>query len=790
MSFDRHTGDLWVGDVGWELWESIDRVEKGGNYGWSITEGPQPVYPDHKRGPTPIIPPNLAFPHSEAACIIGGYVYHGKRLKELIGTYICGDWETRRVWGTRFDGDKPVSHRELANSGPRIVAFGEGHDGELCILDHDLGTIHELQPNPNRGSNSAFPTKLSETGLFESLKAGRGTVMPGPQASTAPTPRCDRPAPGVVPFSIVAEQWADHATAERYIALPGLSSVEVHREPVAVPGTMFSQQFMFPKDGVLMKTLSMQMESGNAASRRRLETQLLHFNGREWRGYSYRWNDEQTDATLVESAGQDRELSVRDPHAPGGNRIQTWHYPSRHECMLCHNPWAGHRLAFTLPQLARHDQLSRLEKLAVIKRVADQPEEFPDPDKRPPAALVNPYDPSADLDRRARSYLHVNCSHCHQFGAGGTADIDLRIDFPLQDTKTLEVPPRQGTFGIKDAQIVAPGDPYRSVLFYRVSKMGHGRMPHIGSELVDVAGVKLLHDWIRQLPVRKDETAAIERLRALDDGTVISLERQNYPRDLVLRARALARENQRADPTDADRKLAAEQLKRQSLEQTAWRARERGEIVQQLLSSASSALLLAHAMETRPLPPRLHDEVVTAAYARGDAQIRDLFERFVAAEKRVKRLGNVIDAAKLLAVVGDAARGQSLFFTSTAMQCKNCHRIGDQGGKLAPELTHVGKKYDRAQLLEKIVDPSKKIDPKFAAYSVRTRNGKSYLGIVVAQNDREVILRDVQDKPVRIPAGDVEQMVKQSRSLMPDQLLRDLTAAQAADLLTYLESLK
>ena len=54
FSFDRATGELWAGDVGWETWEMVDRIERGGNYGWSITEGPGPVHPDGKRGPTPI----------------------------------------------------------------------------------------------------------------------------------------------------------------------------------------------------------------------------------------------------------------------------------------------------------------------------------------------------------------------------------------------------------------------------------------------------------------------------------------------------------------------------------------------------------------------------------------------------------------------------------------------------------------------------------------------------------------------------------------------------------------
>src|SRR5262249_2036582 len=103
----------------------------------------------------------------------------------------------------------------------------------------------------------------------------------------------------------------------------------------------------------------------------------------------------------------------------------------------------------------------------------------------PRIRLTNPYDPAAGLDARARSYLHVNCSHCHQFGAGGTADLELRFGRPLEQTKTLEVRPVQGTFEIPGAHILSPGDPYRSVLFYRMAKLGRGRMPHLGSEMVD-----------------------------------------------------------------------------------------------------------------------------------------------------------------------------------------------------------------------------------------------------------------------------------------------------------------
>ena len=105
MSFDRKSGDLWVGDVGWELWEMIYKVKRGGNYGWSVMEGPQPVNVEARRGPTSILPPLKAHPHSEAASITGGYVYHGRRLPGLTGAYLYGDWLTGIIWGLRVQGE-------------------------------------------------------------------------------------------------------------------------------------------------------------------------------------------------------------------------------------------------------------------------------------------------------------------------------------------------------------------------------------------------------------------------------------------------------------------------------------------------------------------------------------------------------------------------------------------------------------------------------------------------------------------------------------------------------------
>src|SRR5688572_21311848 len=168
MSFDP-AGNLWAGDVGWELWEMIYRIERGGNYGWSLMEGTHIVRPGSKVGPTPILPPVIEHPHSEAASITGGYVYRGTRLSELKGAYIYGDYETGKIWELWHDGRRVTKSRELADTPFKIISFGEDHAGELYILDY-AGTIHRLTRNPAAGKPSDFPRKLSETGLFASVR--------------------------------------------------------------------------------------------------------------------------------------------------------------------------------------------------------------------------------------------------------------------------------------------------------------------------------------------------------------------------------------------------------------------------------------------------------------------------------------------------------------------------------------------------------------------------------------------------------------------------------------------
>lgn len=705
MSFDP-SGGLWVGDVGWELLEMVYRVERGGNYGWAVMEGSQPVLAETDRGPTPILPPTIEHPHTEARSITGGYVYQGRRLPDLAATYIYGDYETGKVWGLRYEDRRLTWHQELVDTAIKIVSFGIDRHDELYLLDHG-GGLYRLAPNPNQAANEQFPRRLSKTGLFRSLD---------PLV----------PAGGVVAYRVAAEPWADGAVAERYVALPDRSQVDT------------AGGWRFPPGAVLAKTISMPLERGDPASLRRLETQVLHYDGLDWRGYTYVWNEQQTDAELADDDGFDITLTLRDPQAPGGERKLPWRFFSRAQCVVCHNTMAGSVLGFTPVQLntARADlgaDCQQLDALATLGVLSARPSgDLPGP--------ADPSDTSADLNRRARSYVHANCAHCHRRHGGGTAAIELPFELPLAETRALDARPTQGAFGIPRAAVIAPGDPLRSILFYRMAKLGRGHMPQLGSSVIDEEGLRLIHDWIEQLKsggeTDGEETRQLAELRASEGS---------------------------------DREAA---------------------LLDRLFSTTRGALALMWAIEAGTLSKTQRSRAAMAGVRHADGQISGLFERFVPDELRPRRLGDAIQPAAILSLTGEAARGRRLFFETAAIQCKQCHRIGNQGTELGPDLSEIGKKYNRAQLLESIIEPSKQIDPKFAAYLVETTAGQVHAGLLIEKTEREVILKDTQNKQIRIPADEIELFAPQQKSLMPDSLLRDMTAQEVADLVEFLGTLK
>ncbi len=479
IAVDPPTGQLWLGDVGWEKWEMVHRVVRGGNYGWSIREAHELLRPDVSPGPAPLLPTRVALSHADSASVTGGFVYRGRALPSIAGQYLFGDWVNGRIWSVPLDDHSP--HVEVASGQLRIIAFAPDRDGEPLVVNHLAGTtMYRLVPNPDFDKelidSREFPQRLSQTGLFADTEQGK-------------------PATGVLPFAINHPQWQDGAIGKHYLAVPNGERVKVYNTPQPVGVlAMFNSRLHYPVGTVLAKTITMPAHGrSGAANDIKIETQVLHFDGRLWRGYTYLWNKEQTDAQLAPASGTELTL-------PGSSQ-QRWRVHSRTECMQCHNPWPETTLAFCPEQLHQPEAGANSQWL---KLVAEGVVTTLDGNQKPVDATrcVRAALPAPDSDDRAgaaRAYLHVNCSHCHQNGAGAGVEVSLRFQDEPSKMKALDVVPSKGTFGIIDGKIISTASPARSSLLYRMASSSAGRMPHIGSREVDLAGVAMVHDWLATL---------------------------------------------------------------------------------------------------------------------------------------------------------------------------------------------------------------------------------------------------------------------------------------------------
>jgi putative heme-binding domain-containing protein len=142
-SFDSLTGDLWVGDVGQDLIEEVDVVQKGQNYGWSVYEGFSPFSNQYRRPDRTFTPPIFAYTRKYGVSMTGGYVYRGDPKSDFYGVYICADFQTRRVFGLTREGATLKKVRQIALAPQRVVSFGQGEHGELYLVGYD-GTIFEM----------------------------------------------------------------------------------------------------------------------------------------------------------------------------------------------------------------------------------------------------------------------------------------------------------------------------------------------------------------------------------------------------------------------------------------------------------------------------------------------------------------------------------------------------------------------------------------------------------------------------------------------------------------------
>lgn len=141
-SFDRKTGALWVGDVGQNAWEEVNRVGAGDNLGWNLWEGSHCFRAGACHGEG-VAMPLAEYSHQYGCSVTGGYVYRGKAIPALAGHYLYGDFCSGRIWALDTDNVE-AGARLLLLSGRRISSFAEDRDGELYLLDYSSGGIFRL----------------------------------------------------------------------------------------------------------------------------------------------------------------------------------------------------------------------------------------------------------------------------------------------------------------------------------------------------------------------------------------------------------------------------------------------------------------------------------------------------------------------------------------------------------------------------------------------------------------------------------------------------------------------
>ncbi len=482
MSFDPVTGDLWEGDVGQNTYEEINKIEKGGNYGWAYREGAHNYNGVLGSAPAGFtsIDPIYEYVHTgvsggDAAfkgnSVVGGYVYRGTRYPSLEGSYIFSDSVSGHVW--QMNTATGATTRLTGLPGAYGVFSSQGVDPynkDLLFCAYLTGKIMRL------GTSSAvagdFPTTLTETGLFADLSDLS-------------------PAPGLLPYQPNISFWSDYAIKRRWFTIPNATDKMTWSK---------DGNWAYPTGTVWVKHFDLEMSRGNPATRKRIETRVLVKTDTGSYGVSYRWNEAQTEAYLVEDAGADFDLAIDDNGTP---HTQRWQIPGRSSCLTCHTSEGGHALSFNTRQLNQDNTINghsgnQLDLLAANDFLANTPD--------PVATLarhIRPDETQYPLEQRARSYFAVNCSYCHQAGGSVSGFWDGRAHLTLEQTGLIHGNALSNGGNPLNKYIV-PGDTTHSIVLNRMAASnGFGRMPPLGSSELDPANIQLITEWINSdLPNR------------------------------------------------------------------------------------------------------------------------------------------------------------------------------------------------------------------------------------------------------------------------------------------------
>lgn len=477
FSIDSATGDIWGGDVGQDTYEEVNKIVKGGNYGWVWREAAHETgVVDPTLGAEPAgftsIDPIYEYVHTALAgdpqykgnSVCGGYVYRGTRYPSLVGTYIFSDSVSGNIWQMNTTTGATVRITGLPGAYGVISSQGvDPSNQDLLFCAYLTGKIMRLSTGD--AITGSFPTTLSGTGLFADL-----TDL--------------SPAPGLLPYEPNLRFWSDYADKTRWFTIPDATS----RMTWSKDGN-----WTFPTGMLWVKHFDLELSRGNPATKKRIETRVLVKTDTGIYGVSYRWNDAQTDATLVGDAGAQFDLAIDDNGTP---HTQHWTIPSRTDCLTCHNPQAGHSLSFTTRQLNHTftsngytgNELNLLNTYGFLNNSPDDPQTLDH--------YVQPTDTAYPLETRVRSYFAVNCAYCHQTGGSVSGFWDGRPQLTLEETGLINgVPFENG--GATANKYIVPGDTLHSIVLNRMAATnGFSRMPPLATSEIDNDDVALVAAWI------------------------------------------------------------------------------------------------------------------------------------------------------------------------------------------------------------------------------------------------------------------------------------------------------
>ncbi|WP_349512533.1 SO2930 family diheme c-type cytochrome [Erythrobacter sp. NFXS35] len=279
------------------------------------------------------------------------------------------------------------------------------------------------------------------------------------------------PAARVTPYALNTPLWSDGADKLRFIYVP-------EGTQLAADGDGLLQ---FPVGAAIIKTFAY----GEGADRRLIETRVLLHRADGWTALPYRWNAEQTEASLALAGGR------IDLTTPAGEAI-SYAIPNKNQCKSCHGKDGA---VIPIGPKARNlsaDWLGQMVNRGNLDRVPDGADGLPDWRTH----AVGPAEPLA------RAYLDVNCAHCHQPG-GGASNSGLDLRWEQDDAHALGILKRpvaagRGAGG-HDFSIL-PGQPDGSILLYRMDSAEPGiAMPELGKASVDRDGGAVVRRWILEM---------------------------------------------------------------------------------------------------------------------------------------------------------------------------------------------------------------------------------------------------------------------------------------------------